>query len=106
MSAPTVTAMFSRRLLNEELVIARFESGQDVGSRRLAVERTAEPSKYLLAVDSRTSADIVAHMTVNAAGEVIDFKANCPYADEIEIADWVRRSGWKILTYLARRPSP
>jgi hypothetical protein len=104
MNAAAPATALGRRPLREEFVIARFEVGQHLGVRRLAVERTAEPSVYLLAADASTSADIIALMTVNAAGEIIDYKAECRYATDAEIADWVRRSGWKILTYLARRP--
>lgn len=104
MSASDAADVFSRRTLREEFVIARFEAGEHLGARRLAVERTAEPREYLLAVDGRTAADVVAVMTVNAAGEVIGYEAECLYATPTEVADWVRRSSWKILTYLARRP--
>jgi len=104
LSAPSSAAVFGRRPLHEEFVIARFEVGQHLGARHLAVERTAEPRDYLLAVDGRTAADIVACMTVGPTGEIVDYKAECRYATDAEVADWVRRSGWKILTYLARRP--
>jgi hypothetical protein len=104
MSTPATASRFGRRPLREEFVIARFEAGQHLGVRDLAVERSDEPSEYLLAVEGRTSADIVALLMVNTAGEIVDFKAECRYASSAEVADWVRRSGWKILTYLARRP--
>lgn len=104
MSAVNPAVGFGRRPLGEEFVIARFEAGQHLGVRDIAVERSDEPSEYLLAVEGRTSADIVALLMVNTAGEIVEYKAECRYASSAEVDDWVRRSGWKILTYLARRP--
>lgn len=89
MSTPGTATRFGQRPLTDDLVIARFE----VDGRKLAVERTAEEREYLLAVDGRPHADVIAAMTVGPVGDVIDHTAERRYAKDTEIAEWVRRSG-------------
>jgi len=97
-------ASFGLRALNNALVIARFHVAGQRNTRHLAIERTDDDREYLLALDVKPVADVIAVITIDATGAYASHQSAQRSVPQDEIAVWARMAGWKILTYITRRP--
>jgi hypothetical protein len=103
MNVRTSTGPFGPRTLNNALVIARFHVVGQRHTLHLAIERTTDDRVYLLALDKKPVAEVIAVVTIDGTGAYAGHRSGDCYLNEDQITACARMAGWKILTYRTRR---